>query len=82
MHPMDTQLAEVMTAVARVGEEVKGCRNDIQENHVESIKRLDDHGKRVAYLERTRAKQTGAGKVVAGIAAAAGAVLGYLKLGS
>ena len=79
---MDTDLAELMTAVARVEEGVKGCRSDIQENHAESIKRLDNHGERVTSLERTRAKQVGAGKVVAWLTAPIAAILGYLKLGS
>lgn len=78
---MAADLAELMTAVARVEEGVKGCRSDIQENHAESIKRLDNHSDRVASLERTRAKQVGAGKVVAWVTAPLAAVLGYLKLG-
>lgn len=79
---MDTDLAELMTAVARVEEGVKGCRSDIQKSHEVNVKRLDNHGGRVASLERTRAKQVGAGKVFAGLSAAVAAILGYLKLGS
>ncbi len=75
---MDTQLAELMAAVARVEEGVTGCRNDIRENHAVSVKRLDDHAKRVGSLERTRAKLVGATSV---ISVAVGGLAGWLGLG-
>ena len=73
---MDTELAELMAAVARVDEGVKGCRKDIQ--------RLHDHTKRIDSLERTRDIQKGASKILAGLAAvgSSGGLAGYLKFWS
>ena len=71
-------VAEMMASLARLEEAVSGCRKDIQENHAVSVKRLDDHAKRVGSLERTRAKLVGATSV---ISVAVGGLVGWLGLG-
>ncbi len=75
---MDTHVADIMASLARLEEAVGGCRKDIRENHAVSVKRLDDHAKRVASLERSRAKLVGAMSV---ISVAVGGVLTWLGLG-
>lgn len=75
---VNVELAELMAAMARVEEGVTGCRSDIRRNHDVSVKRLDSHGKRVASLERTRAKLVGAMSV---ISLAVGSMVGWLGLG-
>lgn len=75
---METQLAELMAAMARVEEGVIGCRSDIRKNHDVSVKRLDSHSKRVSSLERSRAKLVGA---MSAISLAVGGLWGWLGLG-
>ncbi len=75
---MDTHIADIMASLARLEEAVGGCRKDIRENHTVSVKRLDDHAKRVGSLERTRAKLVGAVSVVS---ASLAGLVGWLGLG-
>ena len=75
---MDTYIADIMAALARLEEAVGGCRKDIRENHAVSVKRLDDHARRVGSLERTRAKLVGAVSVVS---ASLAGLVGWLGLG-
>ena len=75
---MDTHIADIMASLARLEEAVGGCRKDIRENHAVSVKRLDDHAKRVSSLERSRAKVVGG---MAAISAAVGGTLTWLGLG-
>ncbi len=75
---MDTHVADIMASLARLEEAVGGCRKDIQENHKVSVKRLDDHAKRVGSLERSRAKLVGG---MAVISLAVGGLWGWLGLG-
>ncbi len=70
-------VAEMMASLARLEEAVSGCRKDIQGNHAVSVKRLDDHAKRVGSLERTRAKLVGG---MAVISAAVGGMVTWLGL--
>jgi len=79
---MDTHTAELLAGMARVEEGIARCHDEIQRNHAVSVKRLDNHGDRVASLEHTRAKQVGASKVLAGILAAGASLLGWFRLGS
>lgn len=81
---MDTQLTELMVAIARVDEGVKDCRKDILDLRAETIVRLDRHSARVDSLERTRDIHKGAGKLLAGLAAlgTSGAVAAYFKFWS
>ncbi len=81
---MDTQLAELMAAVARVDEGVKGCRKDIQRLHDSHVKRLDSNGQRIDSLERTRDIQKGASKILAGLATlgSGGGLVTYFKFWS
>ena len=72
------RVAEMMASLARLEEAVSGCRKDIQENHAVSVKRLDDHARRVGSLERTRAKLVGAMSV---ISVTVGGLAGWLGLG-
>ena len=72
------RVAEMMASLARLEEAVGGCRKDIQENHAVSVKRLDDHARRVGSLERTRAKLVGAMSV---ISVTVGGLAGWLGLG-
>lgn len=69
---IDTQLTELMVAIARVDESVKDCRGDIRDLRAENIVRLDHHGGRIDSLERTRDIQKGASKILAGLAAVGG----------
>ena len=75
---MDTHIADIMASLARVEEAIAGCRKDVRENHAVSVKRLDDHGRRVASLERTRAKLVG---VMAVVSTVIGGLAGWLGLG-
>ena len=81
---MDTDTAQLMAAVARVDESVKGCRRDIQRSHDSHAKRLDSQVKRIDSLERTRDIQKGASKILAGLAAigSSGGLASYFKFWS
>ena len=81
---MDTELAELMAAVARVDEGVKGCRKDIKRSHDSHAKRLNGQLERIDSLERTRDVQKGAGKILAALAAlgGSGGIASYLKFWS
>ncbi len=76
---MDKYTVEtIIASLARLEEAVAGCRKDIKENHAVSVKRLDDHAKRVGSLERSRAKLVGGMSV---ISVAVGGLMGWLGLG-
>ena len=75
---MDTHVADIMASLARLEEAVGGCRKDIRENHAVSVKRLDDHAKRVGSLERSRAKLVGGMSV---ISVTVSGLVGWLGLG-
>ena len=81
---MDTELAQLMAAVARVDEGVKACRTDIQRSHDSHAKRLNGQMERIDSLERTRDIQKGASKILAGLAAlgGSGGLASYFKFWS
>jgi len=81
---METQLAELMAAVARVDEGVKGCRKDIQRLHDSHVTRLNAHATKIDSLERTRDIQKGASKILAVLAmiGSGGGLATYFKFWS
>jgi len=57
---MDTHTAEILASVARI-------ETTLDELKDVSVRRLNDHADRVRSLELTRARQRGAGALVAGL---------------
>lgn len=76
-----TDHSELMTAIARV--EGTCLRIDEHLDRVEevTVKRLDNHAKRVDSLEGTRDTCKGAMKIIAALVTAAGAAVAWLKFG-
>ena len=68
----------IIASLARLEEAVAGCRKDIKKNHDVSVLRLNDHGKRVSSLERSRAKLLG---MMAATSAVVVSALAWLGLG-
>jgi hypothetical protein len=75
---MDEHTAQLMAAVARVEEGVKGCSEDIKE--LKEIV-LENHGDRLDSLEGTRDKQKGIGIVASFLVAITAGIVGFFKHG-
>ena len=66
---MDTETAQILVTVGRIETSLKELKEV-------SVKRLNDHANRVRSLELTRARQRGAGALVATLGSM---VLAYVK---
>ena len=71
---MDEHIARLIAGVARVEEGVRGLDGKFEAMRQSSLKRLDQHAKRIHSLEASRDKRTGAAR----LAAVAVGVLGTL----
>ena len=76
---MDTDVALLMTEIAKVGEGVVRIDEKIDDLKEVSVVRLNDHAVRVRSLELTRARQWGAAKVAGMVGGALGSLAAYLK---
>ena len=73
---MDTQLAEIVAAVARVEVGVEGLNEKVDDIRDTAVKRLDDHAGRIRSLELARSRLKG---VAAAVVAVAGSAIAYWK---
>ena len=76
---MDTDVAEMMTALARIDERQGHIIEKIDNLEQVAMKRLNSHARDIDSLQQTRDRQRGAAKLAGVLVMALGAVLGWLK---
>ena len=76
---MDTDVAEMMAALARIDERQGHSIGKIDNLEQVAMKRLNSHARDIDSLQQTRDRQRGAAKLAGVLVVALGAVLGWLK---
>ncbi len=76
---MDTDVAEMMTALARIDERQGHIIEKIDNLKQVAMKHLNSHARDIDSLQQTRDRQRGAAKLAGVLVMALGAVLGWLK---
>ena len=74
-------LAKVLAATSRLETLAEGHDRRLVELKEVTTKRLDAHGKDIRSLNKTRDRQWGAAKLLAGISTLSGLVAGWFKYG-
>lgn len=76
---METHVADMMTALARIDERQGHIIRKIDNLEQVAIGRLNSHARDIDSLQQTRDRQRGAAKLAGVLGVALGAVLGWLR---
>ena len=76
---MDTDLADMMAALARIDERQGHIIEKIDNLEQVAMKRLNSHARDIDSLQQTRDRQRGAAKLAGVLVVTLGAVLGWFK---